>query len=87
VKERRKNPRQAINRVAHVTSEICPTPRPCLLTNISEGGARLFSEIDMPPRFTLTVSGEGGIMKRECRVVWQLGGELGVEFIRPGAGN
>ena len=70
-----------ISRVAHFTSDVSPTPRPCLLTDISDGGARLYSEIDMPPKFTLTVSGDGPILKRECRVAWQLGGELGVEFI------
>ena len=52
-----------------------------MVTNMSEGGARLYSEIDMPPRFTLSVSRDGGDIRRECRVVWRLGGELGVEFI------
>ena len=56
-------------------------PRPCMVTDISDGGARLYSEIDMPPVFTLSVSRDGENMRRECRVVWRLGGELGVEFI------
>ena len=52
-----------------------------MVTDISDTGARLYSEIDMPPTFTLVVSGEGFRLRQECRVVWRLGGELGVEFI------
>ena len=52
-----------------------------MVTDISENGARLYSEIEMPPTFTLTVFGEGENLQRECRVVWQLGRELGVEFV------
>lgn len=52
-----------------------------MVTDISEAGARLYSEIEMPPTFTLALSGEGVQVRRECRVVWRLGGELGVEFI------
>jgi PilZ domain len=72
-----------INRVAHFHSEVCPAPRACTVTNISDGGARLYSEIEMPPTFTLSVSGEGVNVRRECRVVWRLGGEIGVEFTDP----
>ena len=79
--ERRKSSRRRINRVAQFHSEISPTPRTCMVTDISEGGARLYCEIDIPPKFTLWVSGEGVNERRECRVVWRLGGELGVEFI------
>jgi hypothetical protein len=86
--ERRKSARGTLNRVAHFHSEITPTPRACMVTDISEGGARLYSEIDMPPVFTLSVSRDGEEISRECRVVWQLGGELGVEFIdRPSTGR
>jgi hypothetical protein len=70
-----------INRVAHFHSEVCTAARACMVTNISEGGARLYTEIDVPPTFTLSVSSEGVNVRRECRVVWRLGGELGVEFI------
>lgn len=52
-----------------------------MITDISERGARLYSEVDMPETFTLSMTGEGEHMRRECRVVWRLGGELGVEFI------
>ncbi len=78
--ERRRLQRRAINRVAQFHSEISPIPRAVMVTDISEGGARLYSDIDMPPQFTLSVSGEGLNLRRQCRVVWRLGGELGVEF-------
>lgn len=80
-KERRKKSRRAINRVAQFQSEVSPLPRACMVTDISDAGARLYSEIEMPPTFTLSVFGDGVQVRRECRVVWRLGGELGVEFI------
>ena len=52
-----------------------------MITDISEGGARLYSNIDMPQKFTLSVSGDDGAARRDCRVVWRLGRELGVEFV------
>lgn len=62
-------------------------PRDCLVTDISERGARLYSEQDMPEEFTLALSGEGFDMRQDCRVVWRLGAELGVEFIGPRNGR
>ena len=79
--ERRKTARRTINRIAQFHSEVSPMPRPCMVTDLSEGGARLYSEIDMPPAFTLSVSCDGRNLRRDCRVAWRLGGELGVEFV------
>ena len=81
-KERRKAPRHAINRMAEFQAGLGSLPRPCMVTDISDSGARLFTEIvDVPKRFTLSVIGDGGTVQRECRVIWRLGGELGVEFV------
>lgn len=79
-KERRSIARRVINRVAQYHSGLGALPRTCMVTDISAGGARLYSEIDMPDAFTLTVSVEDAEMRRECRVVWRLGGEVGVTF-------
>ncbi len=79
--ERRKIQRRIINRVAQFQSDDGSLPRSCMITDISDGGARLYSETEMPQKFTLSVFGEGTSIRRECRVVWRLGGELGVEFI------
>ena len=80
-KERRAKARRKINHVAQFHSEVSPLPRTCMVTDISDSGARLYCEIAMPPTFTLELSGEGVNERRRCRVVWQLGGELGVEFV------
>lgn len=81
-KERRQAPRRAINRMAEFQAGLGSLPRACMVTNISDTGARLFTEIvDVPDRFTLSVTGEGGTVRRECRLIWRLGGELGVEFV------
>lgn len=81
--ERRNAPRRVINRIAHYYSDGTQFPRTCLVTDISDSGARLYSENDIPNVFTLAVSGEGIDTKHECRVVWRLGHEMGVEFVRP----
>jgi hypothetical protein len=78
--ERRKMPRRIINRVAQFHCDDGSLPRSCMITDISDSGARLYSDVEMPDRFTLALSGEGVNTRRDCRVVWRLGGELGVEF-------
>ena len=80
-KERRKTPRRAINRVAQYFTGAGSLPRSCFITDVSETGARLYSEMPMPDVFLLSLFVEGDEMRRECRVVWRLGGELGVEFV------
>ena len=82
LKDRRDSPRRVINRIAKFQCGAGSLPRDCMITDISERGARLFSEIEMPERFVLSLSGDGHCIRRECRVVWRLGGELGVEFLR-----
>ena len=79
--ERRTAPRRIINRLAEFHGEGSQFPRTCTVTDLSEKGARLYSEFEMPPSFTLSVRGEGISIRRECRVIWRLGGELGVEFV------
>jgi hypothetical protein len=79
--ERRNAPRRVINRVAQYFANGSQLPRTCLVTDISDTGARLHSEAEMPDVFVLAVSGEGIDIKRECQVMWRLGYELGVEFV------
>jgi len=79
--ERRKSKRYSINRAAKFVTESGALPRDCIVTNISESGARLFSEAsNVPEQFRLLIDGDTPI-REECRVVWRLGGELGVVFI------
>jgi hypothetical protein len=81
IKERRNTQRRVINRVAQYHCGLGALPRTCMVTNISDTGARLYSETDLPETFTLSLSGEAVNIRRECRVVWRLGGEFGVEFV------
>lgn len=81
LKERRKTPRRAINRVAQYYTGAGALPRSCFITDISESGARLYCDSGMPDTFILSVFNDGGEMRRDCRVVWRLGGELGIEFL------
>jgi hypothetical protein len=54
-------------------------PRDCWVTDVSDGGVRLFVEgLEVPDEFTLVL--DHGVRPRECRVVWRLGHELGAEF-------
>lgn len=79
--ERRKDKRYAINRVAKFETPSGSLPRDCLVIDISASGARLFSETnDIPDDFILTITGER-VIRQTCRVMWRLGGELGVSFV------
>jgi len=54
-------------------------PRDCWVSDISDGGVRLHAEgVDVPDEFTLLLAGRRE--RRECRVVWRLGHEIGAEF-------
>jgi hypothetical protein len=81
--ERRQHTRHPINRAAKFQTEAGALPRDCMITDISRLGARLFAEgVEMPDRFYLSISGDTPI-RCECRVVWRLGGEIGVTFANP----
>jgi hypothetical protein len=85
--DRRQHKRHAINRVAKFQAESHGLPRDVLITDISPVGARLFAEgFEVPDQFLLTITGERG-GRRECRVVWRLGGEIGVTFAGKDAGD
>ena len=86
--ERRKSPRRAISQVVKLElNDGAPASHPGLLvTDISDGGARLFAQnVEIPNMFAL-VFGDSGI-RRECRKVWQIGPEVGLEFVEQGAGK
>jgi hypothetical protein len=81
--ERRRDRRHVINRVAKYRTDANALPRDCLITDISKLGARIFADgADVPDRFELFISGAQAV-RRECRVVWRLGGEIGLEFVDP----
>jgi hypothetical protein len=79
--DRRLHPRRTVNRRAKFQGDLGALPRDCTVTDISARGARLYSETATPDRFTLAMDDDGREIRRDCRVVWRLGGELGVEFV------
>jgi hypothetical protein len=61
----------------HVTGETIV----CQVCDISQAGASLrMAFADVPKRFKLLLSNDGRIA-RDCKVVWQRGIDLGVEFL------
>jgi hypothetical protein len=85
--ERRQHKRYIINRIAKFQTDSGALPRDCMITDISQKGARLFADgIEIPDQFYLLVSGDKAD-RRECRVVWRLGGEIGVTFVDSGLAN
>ena len=81
--DRRRDRRHVINRIAKYQADSGTLPRDCMITDISKQGARLFADgVEVPDQFHLLISGENGT-RRECQVVWRLGGEIGVKFIGP----
>jgi PilZ domain-containing protein len=78
--EKRSHPRVRINRVARIHADQGITCE-CTITDISEGGARLFvADVELPQQFFLHISGDK-MQREECKVVWKLGGEMGVQFV------
>lgn len=76
---RRRSERHAMRGLAKIQFGAGSLPRDCWITDVSDGGVRLHCERDVPDEFVLVLPGLGG--RRECRVVWRLGHELGAEFI------
>ena len=77
---RRRSERLAMRGLAKIQLGTGSLPRDCWISDISDGGVRLHAEMDVPDEFTLVLPGlPGG--RRDCRVVWRLGHEIGAEFI------
>ena len=82
--EKRKSPRQVINRIAKIIVSDESLPRDCLITDISDGGVRLHLEgIEVPDQFDLIIDAGSPPVRRRCLVIWRLGYEIGAEFVVP----
>lgn len=88
--DRRRSRRRVLNRTAKIQAAAGALPRDCLITDISDGGVRLYvDDFDVPDEFVLLLSGEGlSANERAYRVVWRLGNEIGASLVgvirRPG---
>ena len=74
---RRRSERLAMRGLAKIQTATGSLPRDCWISDISDGGVRLHAEIDVPEEFILVLPAG----RRDCRVVWRLGHEIGAEFI------
>jgi hypothetical protein len=82
--DRRGARRYTINRIAKFQPDAYTLPRDCMISDISDRGARLFAEnVGIPDQFDLLISDNGRDLRRQCKVVWRLGYELGVQFTDP----
>ncbi len=81
--ELRKHRRQPLHYPAVIYLGRGEPPRKCMLSDVSNGGARitLGAPSELPDEFVLVLSGRGHT-RRNCRVAWREGTILGVEFVR-----
>lgn len=76
--QRRAERRRPLNGVAMIHLKTGPRPYDSRVVDLSESGARLYVEAEVPDWFALVMADSEPL---ECRVVWRLGYEVGVEFI------
>ena len=74
--------RRAINGPAWIERAPSNILERCILVNLCEIGARLtISDVyDLPEKFALHLT-RGSEPGRQCRMIWQRGHEVGVEFL------
>ena len=87
----RKTSRRPVRRAAAVVFGERGLPIPCVIWDISDGGARLavaHSLATLPNNFTLVLC-KNGLVQRKCEIVWTDARFVGVKFVdpdsRPGA--
>jgi hypothetical protein len=76
--DRRRSERLAMRGLAKIQFGTGSLPRDCWVSDVSDGGVRLHAEgVAVPDEFILML----GTGRRDCRVVWRLGHEIGAEFV------
>jgi hypothetical protein len=78
--DRRKTSRQTFNRVGRFYSDLSGQHE-CMIVDLSEGGARLHTQVETPPAFSLMIHTASGAIQKRCQVIWRLGHEVGVKFM------
>jgi hypothetical protein len=78
--ERRNQPRRPVEIPAKLTTGEGSPLRDCVVTDISELGAKLWTDAaqDAPDDFTIAFAPRGPY--RRCHVVWRTDGQMGVLF-------
>lgn len=82
---RRQDARRSIARVGEIDARNGADIVYCVVTEISQSGARLVvpAQLSVPTTFRLNISTEHFV--RDCRLIWRLKDQVGVEFLRPDA--
>jgi diguanylate cyclase (GGDEF)-like protein len=78
---RRKEPRQRVLKRGHILLPLVKGAVDCTVRNLSDHGAglRIDAAFAVPSEITLTIPADG--VKRRARLCWQIGTNLGVEFL------
>lgn len=81
---RRFFPRQTISLPAWIEVNSSRLLERCKLMDLSESGARLgITDVrNLPPQFNLYLA-RIGQSAHQCKIIWQRGNEVGVEFVTP----
>jgi hypothetical protein len=80
--ERRTVPRYSLERMAKIQIGYDVPPTYCLVTDISEGGVRLYlNGLDVPDEFVLLLSGDGPAKDGRYKVVWRQDNEVGAKYV------
>jgi hypothetical protein len=80
--ERRTVPRYSLERMAKIQLGYDAPPTYCLVTDISEGGVRLYlNGLEVPDEFVLLLSGDGPAKDGRYKVVWRQGDEVGAKYV------
>jgi hypothetical protein len=78
--ERRRTQRQAVSRLVTIEPSPNVPGHEGLVTNMSKGGARLFVQnLALPETFAIVFADTHE--RRECKTIWRIGPEMGVEFL------
>lgn len=79
--ELRRKPRRQFHYDARILKDRDTPLVSCLISDISDSGARLNLETatELPDTFVLLLTPNGGA-RRNCRVVWRNGTSVGVKF-------
>ena len=84
MKEKRKTTRRVLRYAAFIGTGADMPLRGCIVSDISETGAKLDAEKaeELPNEFQLLLSGRCGIY-RQCHTVWRTSNQIGVHFASP----
>jgi hypothetical protein len=79
--EQRRNPRKNIRIKAAIVDAAGAVVGECVVSNISDSGAKLtrITSMPLPDKFELILA-RGGIVRRHCTVAWRSESGIGVRF-------